>query len=308
MSDSPDPAPSAEVVQSPASALKALAAALETGSDVPDQARIVEILASFKAGGLDRPTQEMVIEAREAAKEGRRPDPLALRMIAKALSAPRKVKAPPQTTGEPRGLRPISAAPVVDIDAGLGKLREQANGAVAALTDREREVLDERFGVPQKPSNGVRATVPEFNEGMNRAAGVMHAPPIAQFDVLAAMKASSESLAEVWDEPAPSRTAAEWVAAAADVIEHLDMPAHAELCGELYALAQKLEESPLPDPTAAPLLERVEREIERRVERAIASKADLPEWVIDWARAERARAGVLVQAGEHFVRVVTKND
>jgi hypothetical protein len=37
------------------------------------------------------------------------------------------------------------------------------------------------------------------------------------------------------------------------------------------------------------LLARVEHEITRRIEKAIKSPADLPTWVIEWAREERAK-------------------
>lgn len=288
MSDSTDHALSPDAPQSPRQALKALAEALETGVDVPDQARIREILGSFKASGLDRPTQEMIIEAREDAKAGRAPDALSLRMIAKALSSsarPKKAHRPtvmnePNEPGNFAGASPTKG----DVDKGLGKLREQADRAVEALTDREREVLAEHFKTaPWPDGNSAPPDLPPKKNGngeairFTKSTAPEQEPPGVTEDMVAAL----------YEETV--RTDAELVALAADAIEAFSIPPYVELAADLYALAQKLEENPVPDLSAAPLLDRVEAEIRRRIEKAIKSPADLPAWVIEWAREERAK-------------------
>jgi hypothetical protein len=280
----------------------------------------------------------MIIEAREDAKQGRPPDSLALRMIAKALevaAAPRKGR-PPGSKNAPKATAPTrattapgdidtSAVATMKVTPGPGlkdvpiRLANHGHGGAAGADDDvdEGEELPSVAAARRLAQLGLELRDPTDEEIANGPAGIKvvgtidvapkkNGHDLKTWDEIRDNKLSPDARARVdaWVEneiaalgEASERTDAEWVAHAADVIEHLDMPARAELCGELYALAQRLEENPLPDPTAAPLLERVEAEIERRIEKAIKSSADLPAWVIEWAREERKNDVFRVRGG-----------
>lgn len=352
--------PSREAQPTPAQALLELAGQLERG-DQPEMEDLKAALGSFRAAGFDKPVQQMAIEAREDVRQGRYPDAILLRMLARGLSGEPVARRgrPPGTKNKPkvaavaaaveavavalggeldfgmratipgvnegmnraaaRGHAPVAAAPglkdwdpdgssveddaaepwpsvsewaakelgeddrpltlddiafpmlaaPIDVDQIGENLRAQADRAVDNLTDREREVLRTHFtSTDDDRPLKLPLRTPK--------AAVIIRPEIAEFSVLT-----------TFEEVPPTRSPSEWVALAADVIEHLEMPAHAELCGELYALAELLEVSPPVDSAEMPLLERVEKEIERRVRRAIESPADLPQWVIDWSRWAR---------------------
>ncbi len=166
----------------------------------------------------------------------------------------------------PADLTGLVSAAEIDFNKVGVSLREQTDRAIDGLTDKEREVLRTRFLVPDE--------------------GTIHVKKGDQIRIVATPSNGYGVVVEPID--TNERSPSEWVALAADVIEHLEMPTHAELCGELYALAERLEIAPPVDPDEMSLLERTEKEIERRVRRAIESPAELPAWVIEWARAERS--------------------
>ena len=197
----------------------------------------------------------------------------------------------------------------VDLEESLAGLREQTDRITASLTDKEREVLRTHF------SDGDRPVFAAMNgEGERPAVNLQSAGQLASdqtyksiVSVLPTRTNSSngggngnghhhdEGPELPYDadyaEPHETESPSEIVARAADLIErNADMPANAGIVGALYELAEKLERRGFTDaPDGRPLLDRVEDEIARRIERAIASSADLPLWVIEWARMERDR-------------------
>jgi hypothetical protein len=94
------PAPSPEAQPSPAQALKELAATIERGDEL-DFVDVRGILGGFRAAGLSKQVQQMVIEVREDAKAGRMPEALTLRMIAMAME--RDIREVQRGRGRPPG-------------------------------------------------------------------------------------------------------------------------------------------------------------------------------------------------------------
>lgn len=84
MSETTSQTPADKPVPGAARALKALAARLEQGP-APDLDELSEALYAIRSGGFDRTTKKLLLEAREGIDEGKVPDPLVLRMLAKAV-------------------------------------------------------------------------------------------------------------------------------------------------------------------------------------------------------------------------------